>query len=380
MIGVVFMGSTIVTPLYTIYAATFGFGNVMLTLIYATYVIGNLAALLIFGRVSDQIGRRKAALPAIGIIALAALGFLFAQSTPWLFAGRALSGFAIGIAAGSGTAWLAELEDKDGAGSAAFISTSANLLGLAMGPILAGILAQYAPMPLRLSYLVYLALVVMTAILVFHAAEPDVRRSGKISFAPRIGVPSAARARFVAPAITAFCTFAFIGFYAALVPSLIAGRLHQANHAVAGAIVCELFVVAALVNRATRHMPSRTAMLAGLAMQLPALALLVAADRMASMPLLIAASAIGGSVAALGYRGSLSVVNEIAPADAKAEIVSSYMIVCFIGNSLPVIGVALLSRALSDAVAALTIFAIVVALFAVSAILYAVLADTSRRQ
>jgi MFS family permease len=174
----------------------------------------------------------------------------------------------------------------------------------------------------------------------------------------------------VPPAVTAFCTFAFIGFYAALAPSLMAHKLHQTNHALGGAVVGELFVVAALANFVASRLPSRTAMLAGLAVQLPALALIVAADALASLPLLLVATAVGGISAALGYRGSLEVVNAIAPEDRRAETVASYMLACFVGNSLPVIGVALLAAATASNDIALDIFAATVAALAIVAFLF----------
>lgn len=365
-----FMGSTLLTPLYALYAERFGFSQIVLTLVYATYVIGNLAALLLLGRISDHIGRRRTAWPAILVAVTGTLAFLFAQSPAWLFVGRAVSGLAIGIATAAGTAWLAELEPPEHRARAALVATTANFIGIAAGPIVAGLLAQYAPAPLRLSYLVYLFVLAVTALIVVLAPEPVVERDGRFSVHPRIGVASAIRPAFVSPAVTAFCTFAFIGFYAALAPSLLAQKLHQTNHAVGGAVVGELFIVAALANFLARRLSSRSAMLAGLAVQLPALALLVAADALASLPLLLVATAIGGASAALGYRGSLEVVNAIAPEDRRAETVASYMLACFVGNSLPVIGVALLAAATASDDIALDIFAATVAVLAIFAFLF----------
>src|SRR5260370_24347957 len=68
------------------------FPLVTLTLIYATYVLGNLAALLLFGRLADQIRRRAASLPAIAIGIASAAVFAAAENTAWLFAARAVSG------------------------------------------------------------------------------------------------------------------------------------------------------------------------------------------------------------------------------------------------------------------------------------------------
>src|SRR5438045_789201 len=64
-LGAMFMGSTLLTPLYGLYREKFGFSQLTLTLIYASYVVGNLGALLFLGRLSDEIGRRQVCLPAI---------------------------------------------------------------------------------------------------------------------------------------------------------------------------------------------------------------------------------------------------------------------------------------------------------------------------
>src|SRR5262249_59059731 len=87
MIAALFAGSTLLTPLYIIYQHELGFSTITLTLIYAVYVIGNLVALFLFGRASDQIGRRRTALPAIAVAALGALVFL-TGSEPSLYVGR----------------------------------------------------------------------------------------------------------------------------------------------------------------------------------------------------------------------------------------------------------------------------------------------------
>ena len=104
MIGVLFAGSTMLTPLYVIYKQQFGFSQISLTLIYAVYVLGNFAALLLFGRLSDEIGRRKVSVMAMVVAIVSALIFLFARGVASLYAGRILSGLAIGIGAGTGTA------------------------------------------------------------------------------------------------------------------------------------------------------------------------------------------------------------------------------------------------------------------------------------
>ncbi|HZS65944.1 MAG TPA: MFS transporter [Burkholderiales bacterium] len=369
MIGMMFMASTLVSPLYMLYQQAFGFSDVTLTLIYAVYVLGNLVALLFFGRLSDQIGRKPAAWWAIVVAVASTLLFLLAQGTAWLYVARALSGFAIGIASGSATAWLIELLGGEQARQASLITTTANFSGLGLGSLLAGFLAQYEPWPLQLSYLVYLAALVPLALLVRATPETVRQRRGlrQVSLRPRLGVPASVRRRFIAPAAAALGTFSFIGFYAALAPSLVRERLHIENHALGGAIVAELFIVSALAMIATRRLASASAMRWGLVLMLPSLVLLVLASARGSLLLLGADTAVVGLCAALAYRGSLQVANQLAPAAQRAEIASSYFVACFVGNSLPVIGIGWLSVALGS-VAAISIFAAIIAAVAVGAL------------
>ena len=371
MIGVMFAGSTLLTPLYIIYKQKFGFSDITLTLIYAAYVVGNLGALLVFGRLSDQIGRRRAALPALAVAVLSTLVFLFADGTAALFWARALSGLGIGVAAGTGNAWLAEIVGSDKA-RATIISTGTNFLGLAVGPLIAGLLAQYAPWPLHLSFVVYLAAVVVVATLIWRTGETvsrPVRGLSKISLRPRVGVPRAIRVKFVAPAVAGFGAMALVGFFAALAPSILAQELHETSHAAAGALVFELAIVCAATVVLTHRLSSRAAMLWGLGLMVPSVVLLVTAQMLASMAVMIGATALCGVSAGLGYRGSLQVVNQIAPEDRRAEVVSSYFVCCFIGNALPVIGVGVIS-AYAGMPLASTIFAGTIVLFALVALFF----------
>jgi MFS family permease len=370
LIAVAFIGTAALTPLYVIYKQIYGFTEITLTVLYSVYVLGNLVALMFFGRISDQIGRRRTAIPAIGVAILSTAIFLFATNTAWLFVARILSGFAIGIAAGTGTAWLAELYGSRNRARATVMATLGNLIGLSAGALVAGLLAQYAPWPTRLIFVVYL--VVLFALLFFLARTPEtvqrpVRSLREVSMQPRLGVPAEIRTRFIAPAVTAFGMFALFGFYAALAPSILAQELHESNRALGGGVVFELCIASTAAVILTRSLSSRTAMLAGLVLLLPSLLLLVVAQTMASLPILLTGTAISGTATALGYRGSLEVVNEIAPADRRAEVVSTYLLCAYVGNSIPIIGVGVLSTFSNQIVASMA-FAITIAVFAAVAL------------
>jgi MFS family permease len=364
LLGLAFMGSTLVTPLYVIYEKTFGFSQLVLTLIYAVYVIGNLVALLLLGRLSDTIGRRWVSLAAIAVGCVSALVFLFAQGTAWLFWARMTSGLAIGLTAGTATAWLADLDpDKS---RAARIATSTNFLGLALGSVLAGLLAQFAPWPLQLPFIMYLVALVVIALAVWRTDETVTRVGGfsKLSLWPRVGIPADIRRQFVAPALAVFNAMALVGFYVALIPSILVQSLHEESHAVAGAVVGELTLVVAAAIVASYRMSSRTAMLWGLWLLFPSVACLVATQAIGSMALLLVGTVISGISTAFGYRGSLEVVNQIAPEDRRAEVVSTYFVVGFTGNAVPVVGLGIIAG-FANLVVASAAFAVMIAAFAV---------------
>ncbi|RUW59370.1 MFS transporter [Mesorhizobium sp. M7A.F.Ca.US.008.03.1.1] len=363
MIAVLFAGSTVLTPLYIVYKQQFGFSQITLTLIYAVYVVGNLAALLMFGGVSDVVGRRPASLAAMLVAIVSALVFLFAGNVVSLDVARILSGLGIGVGAGTGTAWIAELLPGADKSRASVIATSTNFLGLGFGALISGLLAEYEPWPLRLIFIVYLAALVVVTILVWRTRETVAKPVGlgRFSLQPQLSVPEEIRARFVAPAVTGFGAMALVGFYAALAPSILAQQLHEANHAVAGALFFELAIVTAISIVVLMHMKSNKAMLAALALMIPSVFLVVAAQILASMALMVAATACCGVAAALGYRGGLQVVNEMAPKDRRAEVVSSFFICCFVGNALPVIGIGIVSTYASPITASLAFAGMIVA-------------------
>lgn len=368
--ALIFAGSTLPTPLYSEYQDAWGFSELTLTLVYAAYVLGNLGALFFLGRLSDQIGRRPVVLAAIVLGCASTLVFLFARGTGWLACARVLSGITLGLTSGTCAAWLTDLLATDRKPLAASYAVGGNMAGLAIGALMAGLLARFAPWPLQLSYLVYLAALLGLVVLMGLPPETVPQRTRafrQLSLRPRLGVPSAIRTPFVAPAVTVFGSMALFGFFAALAPTILRKELHQTSQAISGSVVFELCAAAAVTVLAGRSLGSRAAMLAGLTGQLPSVALLVWAQEAKSMTILLIGTTLAGISVALGYRGSLQVVNEIAPGEQRAEVVSSYLLAGFAGNSLPIIGVGVLSTIFGSLPASIA-FACTIGLFAIVAL------------
>ena len=134
--------SNLPTPLYRLYAQAFHFSPLTLTLVFAVYVGTMVPSLLVFGPLSDAIGRRPVLVGATAAAVAAMLVFMLATSTPWLLLARGLQGVAVGAASGALTAALSEFEPRQNRDRAALATTVASLGGLAAGPLIAGSLAS----------------------------------------------------------------------------------------------------------------------------------------------------------------------------------------------------------------------------------------------
>ena len=152
------LGTTLPTPLYDIYQAQWHFPAVIVTVIFAVYAAGVLAALLLAGRSSDQAGRKPVLAAALGASVLSTVVFILAPDVAVLMAARILSGLSAGLMTGTATAALTELVPAPAGRRASLVATAANMGGLGLGPLIAGLFAQYAPHPTTLVFAVYLAM------------------------------------------------------------------------------------------------------------------------------------------------------------------------------------------------------------------------------
>ena len=358
----VMLGTTLPTPLYGIYQQEFGFSELMITVIFATYAVGVIGALLLFGRLSDQIGRRRALLPGLAFSALSAVVFLLAQGLVPLLVGRMLSGLSAGIFTGTATAALVDLAGPKERGLATLVATMVNMGGLACGPLLAGLLAQFAVAPLRLPFWADLALLVPAALFIWTLpdtapAAPDVR------FRPqRLHVPVEARATFVRAALAGFAGFAVLGLFTAVAPGFLGQILGIQNHAVVGLVVFGVFAASLVGQTALQRIFGGAALPAGCVVLIGGMLLVGLGLAASSFAALIAGGIIAGLGQGLSFRAGLAAVNEASPAEHRGEVASSFFVVAYVAISIPVVGVGLLADVAGLRTAGLVFVAVVVAL------------------
>jgi MFS family permease len=337
------LGTTLPTPLYVIYQAQWHFSAATVTVIFAVYAAAVLATLLLAGRSSDQAGRKAVLAAALGASALSTVAFILAPDEGVLLVGRVLSGLSAGLMTGTATAALTELVPASSGRRASLAATAANMGGLGLGPLIAGLFAQYAPHPTTLVFEVYLAVLAAAGLcLLFVPETVSPRRRPTLRFAG-LGIPERGRGQFIAAAVAAFAAFALLGLFSSLVPGFIGGVLHQDSHAVQGAVVFGMFAVGTVTQVALSRFSSRRVVLAGLGLFLAALALIVAALAQAGMALFLAGTVVGGVAVGAIFLGSLATASRLAPPERRGHAISAFFVACYSGLIIPVVGVGVLS-------------------------------------
>ncbi|MDQ1697561.1 MAG: hypothetical protein QOJ03_2914 [Frankiaceae bacterium] len=337
------LGTTLPTPLYPEYEARFGFGALTVTIVFATYAVGVLAALLVFGRASDTIGRRPTLLAGLASAAASTIVFLLVAQIhsgglALLLVGRLLSGLSAGIFTGTATAALADFAGGDHPLRASLTAAVANIGGLGLGPLTAGALAKYVANPLTTPFLLHLALLIPAAVAIGLMPEPvEVRKPRRLSV-QRLGVPPSLRAIFIQAGTAGFAGFAVLGFFTAVSPAALALLGHH-DPFLTGLVVFAVFAASAAGQVVSIRPAVRTALLAGTAILIVGIALVGVGIGTKSFALLVAGGLVGGLGQGLSFRSALGSVTGASPPGQRAAVSSSFFAVCYVGISLPVVGV-----------------------------------------
>lgn len=356
--------STVPTPLYALYQARDGFATFMITVIFAAYAVGVMASLYFIGHISDWVGRRRMILVAILVQLLAAVLFLLWPEVPGLIVARFVSGVGVGALTASATAHLSELRatarPDEGPGTSGSVSSFVNIGGLALGPLIAGILAQYVAAPLVVPYVVFVVLLVIAAIAVALVPETVERREERRPYRPqRVSLPAASRSMFFAAGAAVFSAFAIFGLFTSLAPSFLAGTLHETSRLVAGLVAFAVFGSAAAAQLLTARLGLLAQLRLALAFMSVGLIAMAAGVVVVSLPTFVAAGVIAGAGVGVLFRASIGVAASLAPQESRGEVLAAIFLIAYTGLAVPVLLVGL-GLAFFSSTSVLVVFAAIV--------------------
>ncbi|SFR71486.1 Predicted arabinose efflux permease, MFS family [Agromyces sp. CF514] len=343
--GLALWASGAPTVVYPLYAAEWSVPPTVTTAIFAVYPLVLVPVLIVFGNLSDTIGRRAVMLMGLAAVAAGAIAFALAPDLASIFVGRALMGVGVGLSLSPATAAMVEFGGADGASRAASATTASTASGLALSTILGGFLVQYAPAPMHLSFWVLVGVTAVVAAFVWALPRP-VRDPANGSWRPRPPrMPRAERRPFVAGTLGIAAAYAMGAIFLALGAQIARDLVRTTDAFVDGAVIALSAISIGVVALLARRMPPRLAVTIGPALAAAGLGLLVYAGVAHSLPAFIAASLVAGGGYSLMFSGGLGLVTTTAPAHERAAVISAAYVVGYLVQALAAFGLGALATA-----------------------------------
>jgi MFS family permease len=327
-------GSSAATPLYAVYQAAWGFSPVTITVIFGVYAVAVLASLLVFGSLSDHVGRRPVLL-ATALVQIAAMGvFVLADGVGALIAARVVQGLATGAAAGAAGAGMLDLDRDRG--------TVANgvgpVLGTATGSLLSGLLVQFLPAPTKLVYLVLAAVFAVQALGVYAMHESVTPRPGALaSMRPRLHVPAHARAAVLLAAPALVGAWALAGFYGSLGPSLVRRLVGSSSPALGGLALFVLAAGGAVTVFVSRSRPAHVATAFGTAGLVAGVGITLLAIDVGSVMAFFAGTAVAGAGFGAAFQGAIRSVLALSAPHERAGLLSVLYVIAYLAMGVPAV-------------------------------------------
>jgi MFS family permease len=326
------------SPLYVVYQREWGFSAATLTVVFAAYVLGLVASLLILGALSDHIGRRPVLAAAIALEAVALVLFLSAGDVTVLLMARVAQGIATGAAMTTLGATLVDLNPAHSPGRAGVVNGVAPISGLALGALCCGALVQFAPAPTHLVFALLLGGMVLAGIAVAGMPETSVRRpGGRASLMPRLGVPRALRADVYAIIPILVASWALGGLYLSLGPSVAVALFGLSNHLVGGLVVTLLSGTGAVTAFVLRAWPTSRVLDVGAALLTAGTAVTLGGVLTHSVALAGAGTVVAGAGFGASALAALGTLARLAAPEQRAELFAVAYTVAYLAFSLPAV-------------------------------------------
>lgn len=332
----VFAASAAPIPLYETYRVEDDLRAADLALSTVGYFVMVLVSLLTLGRLSDHLGRRIVGIGAIGLAVAGSLVLLGVDGVGVLAAGRGLQGLACGIAVTALTSYIVDCAPAQPRWLAASAAASAPLLGLTLGPLAAGALIQFTPLPHESVYVLTAVLLVVCALLIALSPESTPRRGGAWrSLRPQVSCSPSAKRLLPAAAAVYLATWSLGGFFQAFSPSVVAQTLHTDNTLILASMFAAFMAPSVIGGPLTNRLPSANAQRLGITLFAAAIVGMAMALRTGDFAVVLAASAIAGIGQGAAMTGTMRGLMAVTDARQRAGTVALIYLISYTAAAAP---------------------------------------------
>ncbi|MBW5485358.1 MFS transporter [Streptomyces bambusae] len=332
------LSSSVPSALYVLYQQRWDLSSGAITVVFAVYAVTVLVGLLLFGSLSDTLGRRPVLGAALVLAIVSMALFAGAGGLALLLAARAVQGLAVGLATGAMGAALLELGPRSRPMLGAQVGSAGPTVGIGLGGLGAGLLVQYAPAPTALSYLLLIGAFTLALIGVVRMPESAPGAGGGFRVVPhRIHVPAAVRRRFAVLILTIVAVWSVGGFYLSLGPHLALALLESTDYLVGGATVALLAGAATAAQLLLGRTEALRTALLGLGGLLAGLGLVLLALGLGSAGVFLAATAVLGAGWGAAFLGSFRALSMLADPAHRGELTAAVYVFAYLAMSVPAV-------------------------------------------
>ncbi len=349
ILGTFFAASAAPTPLYRLYQEQWGFSPTMLTLVFASYAFGLLAALLTIGALSDHVGRRPVIFGALAL-ELASMGLFFAAAdVNHLILARLVQGYASGAATAAIGAGVIDCDRRVGP----LVSSITPMVGMAIGALGTATLILYAPAPLHLVYALLGGLFALQAALIWATPETGPTKPGALgSLVPRVRVPVAARSMLLRVSAPNIALWSVGAFSLSLMPSLVKAATGITSPILGGLLVCALTLPGASAVLLMRPVAPPLGLRICSLLVAGGFLVILAGTHVGSAPVMVGGMLVTGFGFGGAFMNAVRLLVPLATPGERGMLLSAFYVESYLAFSVPALAAGALAHTLGLVVTA----------------------------
>jgi MFS family permease len=333
---VIFAASATPIPLYDIYRKADGLNYNDLALTAVVYFIGAITALLIFGRISNHLGRKPVIFLCFALAAVSSIILLDVSSATPLILGRLLLGLACGLASSAVASYIVDKGSSLPNWVPAAVVSNSPMVGLTIGAVVSGSLVEYAPYPRELCYFVVLTALAICTVLIIFSKESVEQKPGVISsLKPKFSLPHEDKRLYPIAACTFIATWALGGFYQAYGPSIAVSQLGTHSTLMAAIVFSSYLLPCALGGPLTAGFSPANAQRYGMVVYTLAVIGILISIKFSLIESFLITSAFAGAAQGAVLTGSIRSLLADISSQERAGVLSLIYATSYAGAAIP---------------------------------------------
>ena len=326
------------TPLLVVFERQWHFPAWVLTIAFAAYAIGLLAALLVTGSLSDHLGRRPILIGSLLVELAAMVMFAVAPGIGWVIAARTVQGLATGAATSAFSASVVEHAPERLKRLSTVVTSVAPAGGLGLGALLTGAAVQLSARPGLVVFTALAAVMALGATVALFSHETAPGKPGAArSLLPRISVPAAARRDYLASIPVHLAAWMLAGLFMGLSPTIIENILHLHSGLLNGATAFVEPAAAAAAGFFLGRLDPRRTIVVGAAGVMLGTAVILGGVTAGSLALLWLGGIIGGVGFGASFSGAIRQIAPLAEPHERAGLFAAVYMVAYLSFGIPAI-------------------------------------------